>query len=164
MAEYGTLIGFAAYHMARGRDTSTYTDVLIEAAKLIASEWLDAKYRTQFDGTKVGLRAQVREWPRTGAMDVNGYSIGSALVPTEIENATYEATLKQLVNNGSLSVDWVPPKYKRASVDGAVSIEYATFDNAAETQTRFKIIDEILAPILTGVGNTSPLSGGLYRA
>ena len=98
MPDYGTLAGFSTYHTARGRDVSAYTDPDIEAAKLIASEWIDARYRSLFGGTKVGLRAQAREWPRTGAMDVDGYSIGSTLVPTEIENATYEATLKHLVS------------------------------------------------------------------
>lgn len=163
MIDYGTIAGFSIYHTARGRDVSTYLDADVEAAKLIASEWIDARYRALFDGTKVGKRDQVREWPRTGAMDIDGYSIGAVAIPTEVENATHEATLKQLVNPGSLSVDWVPPKYKRASVDGAVSVDFVMFDSATDAQTRFKIVDEILAPILTGHNNSSALSGATYR-
>lgn len=164
MPDYGTLIGFTTYHTARGRDVSAYIDADVEAAKLIASEWIDSRYRASFGGSKVGSRDQVREWPRTGAMDVHGYNIDSVSIPTEIENAAYEATLKHLTSVGSLSVDWVPPKYKRASVDGAVSVDFAMFDSASDAQIRFKIVDEILAPILTGSGSFASLSGSTYRA
>ncbi len=162
--EYGTNVGFTAYHTARGRTVEIYDADDITAARLIASEWIDARYRSSFGGLKVGMRAQMREWPRTGAYDVNRYNIAFDVVPVEIENATYEAALRQLVAPGSLSVDWTPNAYKRASVDGAVSVEFATFMNASDIQTRFKIIDEILAPILTGCGSVAPLTGGSFRA
>lgn len=163
MPEYGTVAAFRAYHTARGRVTDEYDDDEVEAAKLVASEWLDGRYRSQFPGTKVGQRAQVREWPRVGGIDRDAYAIPSDTVPTEIENAVYEATLRQLLNPGSLSVDWTPPKYKRASVEGAVSVEYAMFASASDVQTRFAVIDDILAPILTGCGETSSLSGATAR-
>lgn len=164
MADYGTVASFRAYHTARGRDTTSYSDGDIDAAKLIASEWIDNRHRSGFSGTKVGLRDQVREWPRLGAYDIYEYSISSATIPTEIENATYEATLKQLVSPGALSVDFTPSKYKRASVDGAVNVEYFGFVGANEVQTHFQIVDEILAPILTGYGAGSALSGAAYRS
>lgn len=164
MTEYGTVASFRTYHTARGRDTTVYSDTDVEVAKLVGSEWIDGRYRTSFPGTKVGLRAQVREWPRLSGYDINDDLISSASVPTEIENATYEATLRQLIAPGSLSVDFTPSKYRRVSVDGAVNVEYFGFVNASEVQTHFKIIDEILAPILTGDGAGSPLSGTSYRA
>ena len=163
MPDYGTVAGFRAYHIARGRNTDEWDDDEVEAAKLIASEWLDGRYRGQFPGLKVGQRAQVREWPRNGGVDRDGYAIPAGSVPAEVENATYEATLRQLATPGSLSVDWTPPKYKRASVDGAVSVEYAMFAGAADVQTRFIVIDDILATILTGCGDTSSLSGATAR-
>lgn len=165
MTDYGTVAGFETYHTARGRADviAGYDDDDIEAAKLVASEWLDGNYRSSFPGIKVGYRAQVREWPRVGGLDRDGYVIDSGTVPTEVENATYEATLRQLANPGSLSVDWTPAKYKRVSVDGAVSAEYAMFYSAADMQTRYKVIDDILAPILTGCGDVSSLSGSASR-
>jgi hypothetical protein len=162
MADYGTNAGFLVYHAARGNVVSQFNDdTKITAARLVASEWLDGKYRGLFPGTKIGGRAQVREWPRYSAYDVYGDVIPSEAVPNEIDSAVYEATYKQLTTPGSLNVDWTPPKYKRASVDGAVSVEYVTFANAADTQTRFAVIDAILSPILTGggIGSTSALSG-----
>jgi len=162
---YGTAAGFRSYHTARGRSVTAYDDdVEVEAKLLVASEWIDAKFRMSFGGTKVGQRAQVREWPRNGAMDRDCYSIPSDGVPLEAINATYEAALRELVTPGVLSVDWTPNKYKRVSVDGAVSAEYNSFDSAADTQTQFLIVEQVIAPILAGSrGNMSALSGAITR-
>lgn len=166
MADYGTNDGFRAYHTARGNPVTQFADeAALTAARLVASEWVDGKYRTMFGGWKVGQRAQVREWPRSAASDRDGYPIPASSVPVEMENATYEAAYKQLTKPGALNKDWTPPKYKRASVDGAVSVEYVTFNSASDTQTRFAVIDAILQPILTATGASSfaALSGPSAR-
>lgn len=163
MLAYGSAAGFRHYHALRGRETAAWTDVQVEAKLILASEWLDGRYRGSFGGNKVGSRVQVREWPRVGATDRDGYAIADAVVPTEIEYATYEGALRELENAGSLSVDWTPPKYKRVSVDGAVSVEYASFDTAADAQSRFIAIDYLLAPILSAGGAISSLSGAIHR-
>lgn len=161
---YGTAQGFRDYHEARGRNVDGFDDdPEVEAGLLVASEWLDARYGSSFPGTKVGMRSQTREWPRNSAADRDGYVIPADAVPVEIERATYEATLRQLAAPGSLSVDWTPSKYKRASVDGAVSVEYAGFSMAMDAQTRFTVIDEILAPILSLDRGSSMLSGRACR-
>ena len=164
MTEYGTVAGFKIYHNVRANEISGHSDAAIDAAKLIASEWIDSRYRLAFPGTKVGFRNQTREWPRLGACDIHQYPIAFESVPTEVENATYEAALKHLVEPGSLSVDFTPSQYRRAAVDGAINVEYFGHTNAVEVQTRFQIIDETLAPILTGTGLGAPLSGPSFRA
>ena len=164
MAAYGTDDGFLAYHIARGRDVATIDEDAIAPARLVASEWLDGAFRAQFPGLKVGLRAQVREWPRQGANDIYGYAIASDVPPVEIDNATYEATYREIKTPGSLVKDWTPSKYKRASVDGAVSVDFAMFNSASDIQTQFLAIGQILAPILTAVGGDfSALSGATSR-
>lgn len=162
---YGTASGFRSYHTARARSVVAFDDdAEIEANLLLASEWADGKYRTAFPGTKVGERAQLREWPRYNAFDIYGYLIGYSAPPVEIENAVYEAAWRNLLSPGVLNVDWTPNKYKRVAVDGAVNVEYAMFGNAAEIQTQFVAIDHILSPILTAVGGDhSVLSGQAAR-
>lgn len=164
---YGTAAGFIAYHTARGRATAIadFDDPEIEAALLIASEWLDGKYFVNFSGYKTGQRDQIREWPRYGTFDNEGFSLPSDAVPREVENATYEAALTQLVSPGSLSVTFTPGKYKSARVEGAVSVEFAQFSSAFDIQTQFPIIDAILAPILSGYGSNafSAMSGAGVR-
>lgn len=149
---YGTIDGYRQYCSDRNNLHVNDPDDQIGAALIVASEWLDAEYRSSFAGLKVGLRAQVREWPRTGAQDIYGYAISETAVPTEVVNATYEAAHRELDNPGSLSVDYTPAKYKSATVNGAVSVEYRHFDSASEAQTRIMVVEQILGPVLTGRG------------
>jgi hypothetical protein len=159
---YGNNEGFTAYHDARGTDTSDYDAPAITAARTVASEWLDARYRGNFTGLKIGGRAQVREWPRTGAIDYYGDAIPSETVPIEIDNAVYVLALRELSNPGTLATDVTPNEYKRVSVDGAVSVEFANFGSAIDAQTRFQAVDDILSNILAP--SSSSLSGRANRA
>ncbi len=165
---YGTAAGYTAYALAREYDVPASTEDEIEAALLVASEWLDGRYSSVWvnSGTfKTGQRAQVREWPRNSYVDVYGYPIGSTEIPREIENATYEAAIRQLANPGSLMVDYTPGKYKEVAVEGAVSVVYAGFTSAYDTQLNIPIIDGILYPLTAayGGGNFSALTGHVYR-
>lgn len=164
---YGTTDGFTAYQTARGRaaEIATYDADETAVALLVASEWIDAIYQSSFAGLKVGQRAQVREWPRYGAVDWYGYAIASDSNPVEVENATYEAALRQLMSPGSLVMDWTPSKYREVNVSGAVDVTYNLFTSASDAQTQFLIIDQVIAPILTGGlgGNASGLSGYTNR-
>lgn len=154
---YGTVSGFTTYVEERQITTSDDDD-RIQAALIVASEWLDAIYRRSFGGLKVGERAQEREWPRIGVFDVYGYTIPSDSVPREIIYATYEAAIRDIATPGVLSLDYTPPKYKQASVSGAVSVTYSEFDSIRDVQVKFAKIDEILSAILS-TDNASGLTG-----
>ena len=60
---YGTATAFTAYHAARDNTVpaDVDTDAEIEVALLVASEWIDARYRPQFQGWKTAEREQLRE-------------------------------------------------------------------------------------------------------
>lgn len=163
MSSYGSSAGFVAYLLARGTVVD-FTTEEIDAAKLVASEWLDANFRGNFSGLKVGMREQVREWPRTGAYDFYGYAVSNISVPAEIENATYELTLIELTTPGRLSVNFTPGEYKAVSIDGVLSVDYAQFSQSSEVQTQFRKVIEILSGLLSGNSQTSSLSGVVARA
>lgn len=169
---YGDATGFTAYFTARGKTVSgSWHTADINAALLVASEWIDGIYGPSFIGHKTGGFTQEREWPRTGAQaratGVWGsyYNFPTDVIPDEVKNATYEAAYRQLSTPGSLSVDYTPAKYKKLSIDGAVSLEYAQFSNAAETQTKLTIVDTILALLLdsNSPNQMSSLSGSMSR-
>ena len=160
---YGTVNGFNAYFEERATVPATNDDDRIKAGLIKASEWLDAVYRRSFPGYKVGQREQEREWPRNGATDIYGYNVDPTVPPREIIYATYEAALRELASPGTLSMDYTPPKYKQASVSGAVSVTYSTFDNVREVQMKFARIDEILSGILSTYGDGSGLTGSSNR-
>lgn len=160
---YGTVAGFKAYHIARGRfDDLAYSDSAIGAALLVSSEWLDGAYRSTFYGTKTGMATQWREWPRTGVIDIYGYAVASDVAPVAIEYATYELALRQLQDPTVFNKDHTPAKYKSVSVDGAVSVVYANV-GASDIQTQIPIIGQILAPLMR-YESVSSLSGKVARA
>lgn len=149
---YGTAAGLIAYHAARGHVVAV-NDPVNTAALLVASEWLDARYRSQFPGFKTGRRTQDREWPRSSAYDIEWQPIATDEIPTEVINATYEAAQRELDAPGSLTVDFVAGETLRSlSVSGAVSLTFAGANSAFDTQLTIPVVDMILAPILTGGG------------
>lgn len=157
---YGTAAGYTAYHTARGRDVSGQTEPDIEQALLVSSEWLDGSF--DWPGYKVGTReTQTRDWPRSWVHDRDGYLVDHLTVPTEIEHATYEVAYRYLADNTVLSPDFTPEKYKRVTIDGALSVEYRGLD-AAAAQKQFPVLGVILASIIGGRA-TSALSSGIAR-
>lgn len=163
---YGTVEGFRQYHVARGHPISAEImadDEAIAGALLVASEWLDARYRGRFPGIKVVGRAQEREWPRMNATDIYGEDLGNVIVPREIEAATYEAAAIQAATPGALSVNYTPNKYKSVSISGAISVEYGSIESVADMQTQFAIIAEILATILIVPRGTTSYVGSSIR-
>lgn len=162
---YGTGDGFRAYWTARGDTVNgVAVDAAVIPALVVASNWIDGAYFGEFGGLKVGQRAQLLEWPRSGVQDTYGYYIDSAVVPREVENATYEAALRQLQTPGVFFKDYTQSKYKAASVTGAVSVQYRD-GNAMDFQTQLPIVAAILHPLLTGIGagGFSRMSGDVSR-
>lgn len=151
MADYYGSEGAAdTYHAAHG---NTAWAAALSAAKLaallIASERLDADYASSFNGYPTGLRAQKRQWPRTSAWDIYGYSFANDEIPVQVQEATYELALRQIVKPGSLFKDWTAGKdIKSVSVDGAVSVTFAGAGSIQDVQTIIPVIDGILWPIL----------------
>lgn len=159
---YGDLAGADAYHTARGNAGWTGTEADKNAALLRASVYVDSfaqrqiapgVYAATFSGTRVGGRAQVRQWPRTGATDAEGLPIASDSVPIEVVYATYEAALRELVAPGSLNPDYVPATaVKRERVD-VLEVEYATPATAADgsppTRPIVSVILDLLAPLFS---------------
>ena len=158
---YGTNANFTIYHTARGRDVSAYSPAVIDAAGLVGSQSLDGRYRGGFSGEKTDRREQDNEWPRTGASDENGDPIASDEIPIEVENATYELMLQELISPGALSINFTPSPFTKVSVDGAADVEYSQFSGSNEAQTSFHIVDELIAPLIVGFSNG--LSGDVVR-
>lgn len=161
MAGYGTNVAADAYHLARGNTAwaSATTDQK-DAARLLASEWVDAQFEAQFPGYRTGKLAQERAWPREEAYDMWAVYIANTAIPVQVENATYEVALRQVVSPGSLYVDWTPGKDKKSvSISGAVSVTYAGAMTYADAQIQIGNIGAILAPILTGGGSVSMYTG-----
>jgi hypothetical protein len=157
---YGTVAAADAYHAARANTAWAGDDVAKQAALIRASVYIDGRYRkllasgvwqSLFPGVKTEGRGQAREWPRTGAFDYEGNSIPADQVPIEVEQATYEAALRELVEPGSLSPDYVASSTVKRQKVGPIEEEFAVsvgVDGASAVRPVISIIDEMIAPLL----------------
>ncbi|BEV43929.1 DnaT-like ssDNA-binding protein [Afipia carboxidovorans] len=148
MSIYGDLEGALAYHQARGNvawSADSVTDTQRAAALTRATSWVDS-YRSRLPGRKADGRGQELEWPRVGAADAEGNEIAEDEIPIEVEQATYEAALRELVEPGSLFPDLERGGAVKRLKAGSVEVEYA---DSASLTTTFTAIEAILEAILT---------------
>lgn len=152
---YGTLSGAAAYHAARGRADWSGSDADRTAALVRASAALDGRYGARFAGVKTGGRAQELAWPRTGAYDAcAGEEVDSATVPVEVENATYEMALIELLTPGALSPVITPGRITKREKVGEIEREFFSGTDggamgAASLRPVLTAVDDILRCVLS---------------
>lgn len=165
---YGNADGFLTYLNERGREVSDDWDTAdINAALLVASEWLDNQYETSWIGYKKDFE-QERSWPRQNAVvPTYPYHVFSTTdIPVQVVCATYEAAQRELTNKGSLQIDYKPSVYKSVSVHNAVIVEYNdTVTSAYDVQTQITVIQNLMSSLIDpqkGVDN-NPLCGKLVR-
>ncbi len=150
---YGSEANADQYHTARGNTAWVGSSADKLAALTRASQYIDGMGQCDgmslFPGVKTGGRAQILAWPRTGATDFSGATILPDEVPIEVQYATYEAALRELVAPGSLSPDYVPAtQVKREKVD-VLDTEYAV--PAADinpVRPVVSIVMDMLAPVM----------------
>jgi hypothetical protein len=163
VAHYGTEAAFEAY-CARMGYTASSGDV--DPALERATAYLDGHYGARYPGKPTGGYAQVLGWPRTGVTDCHGYTVPSDTVPPAIENATYEAALRELATPSSLSPDVVTGQIKKSvSVEGAVSVTYADPEGGAiagQTPT-LTVVDNMLNCLLGGAVSGRSVTKWLMR-
>lgn len=162
MSFYGTLTKANDYHSARGNDDWTGDNDALETALLRGSEYIDHNFRSSFPGYKAGLREQTREWPRDWAYDYENNAIPSDEVPIEVEQASYEAALRELTSPGSLFPDFTPGQQTKREKVGPLEVEYTSPQGLASAKILVTRILGILHPVLTGRPQSS-LAGQSVR-
>lgn len=145
---------FEAYCEARG---ITIPSGDVEAAIVRATAWIEGQYGSQFPGVPVNGRDQGLSFPATGAYDRRGYEIPSDSLPREYQQAIAEATLRELASAGSLLPDRTSAPQVRRKKLGSMEIEYAVADGGRAAYPDFPAIRGILAPLLTGSGDSGAM-------
>jgi len=156
---YGSVAAADTYHSDRGNSAWTGTNSVKIAALIRATMYIDATYKLRFIGYRTNRRDQDLEWPRADAYDeINGQTIPSDEVPIEVEYATYEGALRELVSPGSLNPDVTFGKIKEeVSIYQAVSVKYAKSNSALDQKPIIGIIEGLLANVLK-----QTVYGGLF--
>lgn len=157
---YGTLEDADSYHQARGNAAwAAGSEDARTCALIRATDYIDGRCRvllasgrwaSMFPGVRTAGRGQPNEWPRTGAADYDGDPIQPDEIPDEVERATYEAALRELVAPGSLSPDYVASEAVTKEKVGPIEVTYAeaTVGGQPPNRPAVPVIDEVLAPLL----------------
>lgn len=148
---YGNAANFIAYHQARGKEVPAcwYSDK-IEAALLVASEWLDRMFEDYWIGEKYDGYTQVRSWPRKYAQVQTNplYTYPDDVVPDPVIYAVYEAAFRELTTPSTLQPDYTPSKYKSVSVEGAITVEYVLPQQPSDIQVQMPVVQSLMQPLM----------------
>ncbi len=148
-----------AYMASIGRADWAGIDTLKEAALIRATQYIDGKFRRSWSGQKLNGRDQALDWPRTGAVDCDGYQIGND-IPPEIIKAVCEAALRELTDPFSLSPDVVEGTQK--TLVGVDSIRWETNTakiGADAMRPVLTVVDDILSSLIcSGLSGSSQTS------
>ncbi|MBP5699084.1 MAG: hypothetical protein J6W96_06125 [Alphaproteobacteria bacterium] len=148
---YGNADDFKTYLSERGQEVSDdWMDEDIDAALLVASEWLDSQYEDLWIGYKVTFE-QDRSWPRRNAMIATyPYHIYSDTdIPNQVIQATYEAAKRELTKKGSLMVDYQPTQYQSVSIYNAVTVEYKdSVSSAGDIQVQIPVVQNLMSILI----------------
>ena len=156
---YGTLAESNAYFEARGITSWHGTDESKEQDLRKAATYLDNIYRGRWKGQRSN-RDQARAWPRSYAIDSDGYSYQADEIPVSLKNAQFE--LAYLYHSGINPLNTIERAVKSETI-GELSVTYM---DAASLQDQYPQVTSWLSDLVngsTGV-NASVGSGAVVRA
>lgn len=157
---YISVADATTYHTNRGNTawTALASDTVREQCLRKATDYMIQVYRENWKGYRVS-DTQALDFPRN---DMQRDDIGNAMfsyspygyyypndnVPTEVKNACAELALKAA--SGDLSPD-LTQGVKKEKID-VIEVEY---DTCSPQYTRYRAIDNMLSPYLSGNGGTN---------
>ena len=146
---YASLVAALAYHAAKGNAAwATATDANREPALRRATAWVDMAYRGRWSGYRVYGRVQALDWPRSGVVDLEGYTVDYLTIPPEVVNATCEAALRELASVGSLTPDYIASQQVKSAAAGPVSVTFKDGSGSASIAPILMVVDGLLARLL----------------
>jgi hypothetical protein len=132
------------YFTARANATwDALADADKEAALRKATDYMTGRYGLRWKGERVS-ELQALDWPRSGAY-ANGFLIDSGSVPVAVQRACAELAVRASADD--LAPD-VGAQVKQEVV-GPISVTYA---DGARQDTRYALVDSMLAAYLKGAG------------
>lgn len=144
---YASVANADSYHSNRGcAPWATLTTAQKEEALRRSTDYIEQVYGQYWQGAQVN-ETQALSFPRSGVV-VNGYTLGYTSIPARLINATCELAYKAA--SGNLSPD-LTQGVKREKVD-VLEVEYM---DASSPVTRLRVIDNMLAPLLTSMPNSA---------
>ena len=152
---------FQQYHSSRGTDVSSLDPTTqIEPAIIVATEYIDFRYGTDFTGTKIidGAIRQTTAWPRIQAFDVDGFDVSNS-IPEQLKKTVAAFSLISISDDGSIGLGQtqIDPNDRRiSSIRERVDVletetEYFNFGQTPSLP-EFPVADGILSSLLISAG------------
>jgi len=114
-----------------------------EPALRKATDYMVSNYRRRWQGVRVD-EDQALDWPRVGVV-VDSWAIGSDEVPEIVARACAEFALK-------VSTEELQPDLTQGVTREKVGVIEVEYDRNSQQATRYKAIDNMLAPFLKAGG------------
>lgn len=138
------------YHAALGDSAWTGSSTAKEQALRQAAVYLDGKYGPLFRGDRT-RREQALKWPRTGAVDDDGFefdSSGAAAIPKKLRDAAAEVALESIKGTALFVTETTPAGVKAESIKvGGIEIA-EEFAGPKSQQPKFAKVEALLADLI----------------
>lgn len=149
------------YHSANGNVTWTGDDAAKEVAIRRATVFVSAGFN--WAGVRTKGRAQSLSWPRSGVVDKEGYGILSYEIPVELKQAVAEVALRELVEPGSMTLDFKASEQVKREKVGQIEVEYLNAStSSASIKPVLSLVNDLIGQFLCGNGGSS-ISGKSVR-
>jgi hypothetical protein len=127
-----------------------------EIALRNATRTIDSLFALRFKGSRA-LGTQALQWPRVGVITHDNYAVESTEVPALVKNATCELALRFIDDSSGHDTSRLTPDQdqpgsileERLKAD---VVETETVYGGASQQKRFKIVEDMLAPLMHSAG------------
>lgn len=141
---YVSVSDATAYHASRGNSAwGALSEPEKEAALIRATDYMRGAYRMRWRGYRANS-VQALDWPRLSVV-VDGYPVAPDSVPADVANACCELALR--ASSGELA-----PDLTQGIVQRTVDVITTVYDTTSPQATRFRAVDQLLAPYLSGAG------------
>lgn len=134
---YNSVLEIRDYAASRGA-TLPVDDSAVEILAIKAADYLDVK---DWKGRELSP-LQGLAWPRSFVDTDDALEIS---YPKEIKKAQCQLVIEAMT--GDLMPSTRPGKYKRTRVEGAIDVEYPSFDEA-RAQPSFRLVEALIRPFL----------------
>lgn len=153
---YISAVDASAYHSLRGNTLwSTMSTNEQEQALRRATDYMGMAYSQAWQGRRVSS-TQALDWPRVDVV-VNGWYVDSNVIPVIVKNACAELAFKAAA--GELLADQSQGVIREEV--GPIKVEY---DKSSPVNVRYKAIDALLSPYVTGGAGLGSANTRLIRS
>lgn len=141
---YISVTDASTYHTARGNAAwaALASDTVREQCLRKATDYMVSVYRDRWQGLRTYADTQALCWPRYDVV-IEGVFLAEDSIPDTIKRACAELALK------SATEDLMPDEEQKTISETVGNIS-VTYDNNSPQSKRWKYIDAMLAPYLTG--------------